>query len=122
MSAMRDMSRAIRHELQEFGPRLQDLPDATLSEVTEILGAFFYDLVGEQDRRGWGSVRPAATVAKTIKRLQLCLDAHHQETVGECILCAEVDATLDADTGTAPELADPDDGRGPDRGEDAGPE
>ena len=75
MSAMRDMSRAIRHELQELGPTLQDIGDKELAECTEILGAFFYDLVGEQDRRGWGSPRPAATVAAEIKDLRTVFEA-----------------------------------------------
>ena len=114
MSAMRDMSRAIRHELEDasLDGTLKGIPEDTLGEFTEIVGALFYDLVSEQDRRGWGSVRPAATVAREIRRLQLCLGAHHAHTVGECILCEKVDATLDADTGTAAGLADPDDGRG----------
>jgi len=119
---MRDMSRAIRMELQEHGPTLQAIPDSELGEITEIVGAFFYDLVSEQDRRGWGSVRPAATVARQIKRYQLCLDAHHEATVGECILCQGVDATLDADTGADSGLAGRDDSRVAPAREDALPE
>ena len=88
---MRDMSRAIRHELQEFGPTLQDIPDEPLREITEIVGAFFYDLVGEQDRRGWGSARPAATVAAEIKSLQTRLDAHHFGFSSPCRVCAQVE-------------------------------
>jgi hypothetical protein len=100
---MRDMSRAIRHELEDasLDGTLKGLPDDNLREFTEIVGAFFYDLVGEQDRRGWGSVRPAATVARQIKRLQLCLEAHHRELSGECYICWGVDAALDPDTPAA---------------------
>ena len=79
MSAMRDMSRAIRMELSEFGPTLRDLPDETLRDLTEIVGAFFYDMVGEQDRRGWGSARPAATVAATLKRYRDGLEQARDE-------------------------------------------
>ena len=96
---MRDMGRAIRMELNELAPTLQEISDDDLREATEILGAFFYDLVGEQDRRGWGSGRPAATVARTLKGLSMKLDAHHATMHGSCILCEGVDATLDADSG-----------------------
>jgi hypothetical protein len=103
------MSRAIRHEIGEYGETLRDIPDDVLSELTEILGAFFYDLVGEQDRRGWGSERPAATVAREMKRLNACLEAHHESAVirragGACIICEGVDATLDLDPGGAGSL------------------
>lgn len=76
---MRDMSRAIRHELSEYGPTLQTIPDQELRDLTEIVGAFFYDMVGEQDRRGWGSARPAATVAAEMKRLKTAIrDARNE--------------------------------------------
>jgi hypothetical protein len=104
---MRDMSRAIRHELADLGTTLQDISDQDLAEVTEIVGAFFYDLVGEQDRRGWGNARPAATVARTIKALNAKLDAHHQASGGTCILCEGVDATLDSHPG-GPDRVDAD--------------
>lgn len=51
MSAMRDMSRVIRHELQEFGPTLKDIPDKDLEELTVIVSAFSLDLREEFDRR-----------------------------------------------------------------------
>jgi hypothetical protein len=112
---MRDMSRAIRHELEDasLDGTLKGIPEDTLGEFTEIVGALFYDLVGEQDRRGWGSVRPAATVARQIKRYQLCLDAHHRDLSGECYICWGVDAALDPDTATDPGMAGSGDGPGP---------
>lgn len=94
---MRDMSRAIRQELSEYGPTLQTIPDQELGELTEIVGAFFYDLVGEQDRRGGGSERPAATVARELKLLHRCLAEHHRGSRRPvpCAICAEVEKTLD---------------------------
>lgn len=95
---MRDMSRAIRHELTEYGPTLETIPDRELGELTEILGAFFYDLVGEQDRRGGGSPRPAATVAHELKILKGRVVAHHEHlevNVEECPICAVADAEAD---------------------------
>ena len=119
MSAMRDMSRAIRHELEDasLDGTLKGIPDDILREFTEIVGALFYDLVGEQDRRGWGSARPAATVARTIKRHQLCLEAHHRDLSGECYTCWGVDAALDPDTPAPAGLSD----RGADPGSAARP-
>jgi hypothetical protein len=93
---MRDMSRAIRHELTEYGPTLQTIPDKELSDLTEILGAFFYDLVGEQDRRGGGSPRPAASVARELKLLRHRLAAHHFGFSSDCRVCTEADESLDA--------------------------
>jgi hypothetical protein len=51
MSAMRDMSKAIRHELQEHGETLRDIPRETLDQFIQIVGAFYLDLKGEADRR-----------------------------------------------------------------------
>ena len=48
---MRDMSRAIRHELQEHGPTLKDIPTVELAEYVQILGAFYGDLKEELERR-----------------------------------------------------------------------
>lgn len=50
-SVMRDMSRAIRHELQEHGPTLQDVPDEILRDLVQIVGAFHLDLREEYERR-----------------------------------------------------------------------
>ena len=95
---MRDMSRAIRHELTEFGPTLETIPDEDLRNLTEILGAFFYDLVGEQDRRGGGTLRPAATVAREMKLLNRCLLMHHSDVgvpTRDCLICAKVREDMD---------------------------
>jgi hypothetical protein len=48
---MRDMSRAIRHELAEHGPTLKDIPDDVLREFVQIVGAFYLDLKAELERR-----------------------------------------------------------------------
>lgn len=48
---MRDMSRAIRHELVEVGPTLQDIPTETLRDYVTIVGAFYFDLRDELARR-----------------------------------------------------------------------
>jgi len=50
MSAMRDMSRAIRHELSEHG-HITEIPDDVLYQYIEILHAFYADLKAEQERR-----------------------------------------------------------------------
>ena len=51
VSYMRDMSRAIRHELEEHGATLQDIPDEVLVEYVTIVGAFYGDLMQEKRRR-----------------------------------------------------------------------
>jgi hypothetical protein len=51
MTAMRDMSRAIRHELQEHGPTLKEIPDGVLDDYIQILGALYFDLQDEKKRR-----------------------------------------------------------------------
>lgn len=48
---MRDMSRAIRHELQEHGGTLHEIPYETLREYVTLLGAFYGDLKAELERR-----------------------------------------------------------------------
>ena len=53
MSAMRDMSRAIRHELREHGETLRDIDPNTLTELVEIVGAFYFDLRDELKSRDW---------------------------------------------------------------------
>lgn len=50
-SAMRDMSRAIRLQLEQFGPTLRDIPTTTLREMTTIVTAFSLDMKAELDRR-----------------------------------------------------------------------
>jgi len=50
-SAMRDMSRAIRHELSDHGPTLRDVPTEVLTEYVTILRAFALDFEAELDRR-----------------------------------------------------------------------
>ena len=49
---MRDMSRAIRHELEDHGANLQAIPTLLLREYVQILGAFYFDLKDELARRG----------------------------------------------------------------------
>lgn len=55
MSAMADMSRAIRGALQEHTPEgekmLAAIPDKALDEFVQIVGAFYMDLRDEQSRR-----------------------------------------------------------------------
>ncbi len=51
MSAMRDMSRAIRHELQDHGPTLAEIPTDVLGEYVTIMAAFHGDLHAELERR-----------------------------------------------------------------------
>ena len=58
MSAMRDMSRAIRHELEDHGPTLREIPDEALKEYIHILGAFYSDLQDELKRRAEQSHSP----------------------------------------------------------------
>jgi len=89
--------------------------DQDLREVTEILGAFFYDLVGEQDRRGWGTPRPAASVAKELRFLRARVTAHHelstlsQEAIaeslgGQCQICVRAIESVDSDSAPDPGL------------------
>jgi hypothetical protein len=51
MSAMAGMARAIREELEQHAPTLQQLPDDVLNDFVQIVGAFWLDLDGEQRRR-----------------------------------------------------------------------
>jgi hypothetical protein len=52
MSAMAEMSRAIRLELQKHGSTLKDIPDDVLTQFVQITGAFYADLAEEWERRG----------------------------------------------------------------------
>jgi hypothetical protein len=61
---MRDMSRAIRHELQEHGPTLSEIPDDALAEYTQIVGAFWLDLKDEAERRAMRLRRTAKEIKK----------------------------------------------------------
>lgn len=51
MSAMSDMSRAIRLELEKHGSTLRDVPTDELGQYTSIVGAFYADLKDELGRR-----------------------------------------------------------------------
>jgi hypothetical protein len=44
---MSDVARAIRLELQRYGPTLKDIPTPELKEIAQIVTAFSYDLKGE---------------------------------------------------------------------------
>jgi len=48
---MRDMSRAIRHELQEHGASLSDVPTEVLADIVQVMGAFYMDIREEYERR-----------------------------------------------------------------------
>lgn len=55
MSAMSDMSRAIRLEIEKHGgTTLRDLPQDVLAEYATIVAAFALDLRQELDRRERG--------------------------------------------------------------------
>jgi hypothetical protein len=112
---MRDMSRAIRHELEEYGPTLREIPDETLTEFAEILGALFYDLVGEKERRGLVAQRPSTVVAQEIKRLKARVTAHHELSTlskeaiaeslgGTCQICVRAIESVDPDSTAEPGL------------------
>jgi len=113
MSAMRDMSRAIRHEFADYGGSLTDLPDDVLSEYAEILGAFFYDLVGEKERRGLVAQRPSTVVAQEIRVLRARVTAHHELSTlskeaiaeslgGQCQICVRAIESVGADSAPDP--------------------
>jgi len=53
MSPMAEMSRAIRHVLEDNGaqPTLREVPTQTLIEFVDIVGAFYLDLKEELERR-----------------------------------------------------------------------
>ena len=51
MSAMTDMSKAIRLQLEQHGPTLRDIPTPVLREQTQIVGAFYFDMKAEIERR-----------------------------------------------------------------------
>lgn len=50
-SVMRDMSRAIRHELQEHGSNLKEIPDEILADIVQVMGAIYADVREEYERR-----------------------------------------------------------------------
>jgi hypothetical protein len=50
-SAMRDMSRAIRKQLEVYGSTLRDIPLITLKEQTQIVGAFYLDMKAQVEER-----------------------------------------------------------------------
>ena len=50
-SAMRDMSRAIRKQLEVYGSTLRDIPLPTLKEQTQIVGAFYMDMKAQVEER-----------------------------------------------------------------------
>jgi hypothetical protein len=49
--AMRDMSRAIRKQLEVYGSTLRDIPLTTLKEQTQIVGAFYLDMKAQVEER-----------------------------------------------------------------------
>ena len=53
MSAMAEMSRAIRETIERHSAtgKLTNLPTLVLEEFTQIVGAFYLDLKGELERR-----------------------------------------------------------------------
>jgi hypothetical protein len=52
MSKMTEMSQAIRLQIEKDAPTLHDIPDEILAEYVTIVGAFYFDLKGELERRG----------------------------------------------------------------------
>jgi len=109
------MSRAIRHQFSDYGPTIRDIPDDVLGEYAEILGAFFYDLVGEKERRGLVAQRPSTVVAQEIKALRARVVAHHELSTlskeaiaeslgGQCRICARAVESLDLDSAPDPGL------------------
>ncbi len=50
---MSEMSRAIRHMIEDHSSNrtLTGLPDATLEQFTSIVGAFYFDLRAEWNKR-----------------------------------------------------------------------
>jgi len=51
MGAMADMSRAIRAELQAWGPTIAAVPDDELDQYVQIVGEFYADLMDEKRKR-----------------------------------------------------------------------
>lgn len=45
------MSRAIRRTVEEYAPTLKELPNDVLNDFVQIVGAYYFDLKGEQERR-----------------------------------------------------------------------
>lgn len=55
MSAMVEMSRAIRETLERYGsPTLREIDDEALEQFVQITGAFYLDLKEELERRREG--------------------------------------------------------------------
>jgi len=48
---MRDMSKAIRHELRDHGDTLRDIPRDVLDQFTQIVGSYYMDMKAELERR-----------------------------------------------------------------------
>lgn len=51
MSAIAEMSRAIRTTIERYAPTLKELDDETLSDFALITNAFAMDIRDEYDRR-----------------------------------------------------------------------
>lgn len=51
MSPMAEMSQAIRLVLEKHGATLKDIPDDVLDEFSQIVWAFYADILDERTRR-----------------------------------------------------------------------
>ena len=51
MNAMVEMSRAIRHTIEDHAPTLKQLRDQELDDFVLVVGAFYLDMREEQERR-----------------------------------------------------------------------
>lgn len=85
-----------------------DLTDDQLIDFAEYVAETFYDLMAEKERRGLVAQRPAAVVAKEMKRLRARVWAHHElanlsdEAVAEslggtCQICVRAVESVDLD-------------------------
>ena len=54
-SPMAEMSGAIRLSMERYAPNLRSLPPDVLRDFTHIVGAFYFDLKAELDRRDEGA-------------------------------------------------------------------
>ena len=63
---MRDMSKAVRQELQSQGVTLRDIPTDVLSEYAHILQAYVGDLNQELERRVIERAGEADGIAKEV--------------------------------------------------------
>lgn len=76
MSAMSDMSRAIRLTMEAYGGlTLQTLPNEPLGEFVQIVGAFYMDLKDELARR-----TPATPTADDSVYCRIC-DPPHETSI-----------------------------------------